>query len=365
MRDSPVFSRMPASGAGKPTTEDILHRFDEEREVVFKAETYLVRDNGAVLRRSRPGARRRKLDEIWTFGTVNKHSGYFAMNGHVVHRIVATAFCGSQPSSDHVVDHIDTNRLNNRSENLRWVTRLENVLLNPITRRRIELVFGSLDAFFENPGALSVPNWDWMRTVTKEQAAESRARLLAWAQKGDPAKGGVIGDWLFAPRATEQKSFASKLRPQMPAAEGASGRHALSELQSGSQPIDMPSLTPGAYQRRWRTPTAFPQCPPTVCEATLEEYLKQLQTGVVFARNSYGESTVVEAAVANGVLSVVCSATSGVKDWMVAHVSVEGDALCHQSGGTFFTKEGALKAHFRALGVPFDEALYESIDDYA
>lgn len=365
MRDSPVFSRIPTPAAGQPTTEDILHRFDEEREVVFKAETYLVRDNGAVLRRSRPGARRRKLDDIWTFGTVNKHSGYFAMNGHVVHRIVATAFCGSQPSSDHVVDHIDTNRRNNRSENLRWVTRLENVLLNPITRRRIELAFGSLDAFFENPGALSVPNWDWMRAVTKEEAAQSRARLLAWAENGESAKGGVIGDWLFALRPTEPKSFASKLRPPMPAPEEASGRYARSNPQSGSEPIDMPSLTPGAFQRRWRTPTAFPECPPMVGEAILDKYLKRLKPGVVFACNSFGESTVVEAAVANNVLSVVCSTKSGVKDWTVAQVSVEGDALCHQSGGTFFTKEGALKAHFRALGMPFDEAPYESIDDYA
>ena len=51
--------------------------------------------------------------------------------------------------------------------------------------------------------------------------------------------------------------------------------------------------------------------------------------------------------------------------WTVAQIFVEGDAICHQSGGTFFTKEGATKAHLRALGVEFDEALYESIDDYA
>ncbi|WP_294143305.1 HNH endonuclease signature motif containing protein [uncultured Sanguibacteroides sp.] len=33
----------------------------------------------------------------------------------------------------YVVDHIDTNRQNNRIENLRWLTKLENVLLNPIS----------------------------------------------------------------------------------------------------------------------------------------------------------------------------------------------------------------------------------------
>ena len=36
----------------------------------------------------------------------------------VVHRIVATAFHGEQPSVKHIVDHIDTNRRNNRVENL-------------------------------------------------------------------------------------------------------------------------------------------------------------------------------------------------------------------------------------------------------
>ena len=36
-----------------------------------------------------------------------------------VHRIVATVFHGDSPTSEHVVDHIDTNKRNNRPENLR------------------------------------------------------------------------------------------------------------------------------------------------------------------------------------------------------------------------------------------------------
>jgi hypothetical protein len=362
MHDSHMFARTPASATGP--LEDLLHRFDDEREITFKEETYLVRDNGAVRRRARVGARRRKLDETWTFGAVNKHSGYSTLNGHVVHRIVATAFCGPQPSPDHVVDHIDTNRLNNRADNLRWVTRLENILLNPITRRRIELAFGSLEAFFENPRAASVPNWDWMRTVTKEQAAESRARLIAWAEKGGASQGGAIGDWLFAPRRMEPVSFESKQRPSA-LGEASERSGGASTADVGAPSLDTPSLTPGAFQRRWRTPTEFPQCSATLHDAILDEYLQRLPSGAVFARNRYGESIVVEAATANGVLSVVCNTESGVKDWTVAQVFVEGDALCHQAGGTFFTREGALKAHFRTLGIAFDEARYESIDDYA
>jgi hypothetical protein len=177
----------------------LLLSFESECQILFKGEVYLVRDNGAVLRRARPQARRRRLDEEWTFGRLNRHSGYLQINGHVVHRIVAMAFHGPKPSPDHVVDHIDTNRQNNRADNLRWVTRLENILLNPITRARIELAYGSLDAFFENPSAGQVPDWDWMRTVSKEEAQRSRKRLLEWAARGQAGKGGNA--WRLAVRA--------------------------------------------------------------------------------------------------------------------------------------------------------------------
>lgn len=367
MHDTNMFLRMPASGsaAEQPQNDELLHRFDEEREVTFREEVYLVRDNGAVWRRSRDGARRRKLDEVWTFGVLNRSSGYLVISDHVVHRVVAAAFHGDPPSTGHVVDHIDTNRHNNRAENLRWVTRLENILLNPITRARIEFAYGSLEAFFENPGVHAVGNWDWMRTVTKEEAAQSLVRLRKWAEEGRAPTGGALGDWVFAPRRAEPKSFENKLRP--PSATGAAGGRSDSAQQSRDevQPTDTPSLTPGAIQRNWSIPTEFPLCPEKVSDAALDDYLDRLVVGAVFARNRYGESTVVEASRTPDFLSVVCNSTNGVKDWSVAKIFTEGDAICHQSGGTFFTKEGALKAHLRALGVEFDEALYESIDDYA
>lgn len=340
MHDMPIIARTLASGVSGDQPRDLLACFNRECEVAFKDEHYLVRDNGAVWRRARAPGRRRKLDEVWSFGSVNKHTGYLVMNEHVVHQIIATAFHGLRPSPDHVVDHIDTNRQNNRPENLRWVTRLENLLLNPITSRRIELAFGSLEAFFANPRARTIPNWEWMRTVTKEEAAHSLARLRKWAEQGGVSKGGALGEWLYA-------------------------RHPRSPEEEPPQPLDAPSLTPGALQRQWRTPTEFPQCPLTISDATLQDYLGRLHAGAVFARNRYGESIVSEAGATNAVLSVVCNTSSGVKDWTVAKVFVEGDAVCHESGGTFFTREGALKAHLRTLGVPFDETQYESIDDYA
>ena len=44
-----------------------------------------------------------------------------------IHTLVAEAFIGPRPSPIHQVDHLDGNRLNNRVENLEWVTRSENV----------------------------------------------------------------------------------------------------------------------------------------------------------------------------------------------------------------------------------------------
>ena len=161
-----------------PTDTGLLHQFDQELEVEYRGEMYRVRDNGAVCRQCKPNKRKRPLDGIWTFGGPNASTGYMHIGSVVVHRIIATAFHGEQPSEKHIVDHIDTNRRNNRVENLRWITRLDNVLLNPITLRRIIIAYGSLDEFFKNPGApaesKAIKNFEWMRTVSKEEAQKCR-----------------------------------------------------------------------------------------------------------------------------------------------------------------------------------------------
>ncbi|MDZ4087367.1 MAG: HNH endonuclease signature motif containing protein [Tabrizicola sp.] len=122
-----------------------VESFNAEVACSYRGESYRVRDNGAILRCTRLGQRKRPLDDTWTFGTPSASDGYMAISGHKLHRIVATAFHGEQPSKNHVVDHIDTNRRNNRPDNLRWVTRLENILLNPITAKRVEFLYGSIE----------------------------------------------------------------------------------------------------------------------------------------------------------------------------------------------------------------------------
>ena len=58
-----------------------------------------------------------------------------------VHRLVLSAFKGNYP--DLQCDHIDTNKLNNCVQNLRWVTPAQN-MANHLTKSRV------LNVFFQN-----------------------------------------------------------------------------------------------------------------------------------------------------------------------------------------------------------------------
>ena len=149
---------------------NLLEIFDREMQCEYKDRQYLARDNGSILRLPKPDSRLSKWDNVWTFGTKDERTGYMILTGNIrVHQVVATAFHGAPEDPNMIIDHIDTNRCNNRPENLRWVTRLENVLNNPITRRRIEMLCGSIENFLKDPSKLresaSEPNPTWMRTV--------------------------------------------------------------------------------------------------------------------------------------------------------------------------------------------------------
>lgn len=166
----------------------LIDIYEKETTVEYKNEKYSVRDNGAVMRHSMVTGKKRKLDEIWTFGKVDKGKGYLLFSSEAVHRIVAYAFLGLPPNKSYVVDHKDTNKRNNRPENLRWVTRLENILLNDITRHKIELLCGmSIKDVLSDISILQsmkLPqNFDWMKTVTKEEAAKSLDRWNKWCKE--------------------------------------------------------------------------------------------------------------------------------------------------------------------------------------
>ncbi|MBZ0148964.1 MAG: HNH endonuclease [Pseudorhodoplanes sp.] len=319
---------------------NLLSQFEHEMIATYRGDGYRVRDNGAVCRQRRPMTRKRPLDEVWTFGVPNASTGYMHIGPEVVHRIVATAFHGEQPSDKHIVDHIDTNRRNNRAENLRWITRLDNILLNPVTRRRIEIAYGSIETFFENPRAPvnsdGIKNFEWMRTVTKEEAEESRARLQRWAASDTASKGGMLGEWVFGakPRIDVEAEIVRVV----------------------------PSLTPNAIQRNWRTPSTFEQCPDVCTPEALTEYARRLTAGSVFARNDYGDSLTVIAEQGDGFISIVSNQpNNSVKGWAVAKVTIEDGKFLHEAMGTYFTPEGAEKKHCGLMGRPFEG---ETFDDF-
>lgn len=241
--------------------------FKQEIEYTYKDEKYSVRDNGAVYRHPRDGRRPRKYDNFWTFGKPNDKTGYMEIGSARVHIIVAMAFYGARDTKIYVVDHIDTNRQNNRIENLRWLTRLENVLLNPISRKKIEYICGcSAEEFLANPEKyrnMIQPDtgFGWMRTVTKEEGDQCLKNLLEWAASDKQPSGGSMGEWVYRPLSTKYNSIE-----EIP-----------------EKPDYVMSLTPGAAQRNWRTPSEFPCTPQEVGDNPLTIYAKSLKERNIFA----------------------------------------------------------------------------------
>ena len=279
--------------------------FKHEIECIYKDEKYSVRDNGAVFRYPRDGKRPRQYDYYWTFGKSNDKHGYMEIASVRVHIIVATAFHGPKPTEDHVVDHIDTNRRNNRPDNLRWVTRLENALDNPITRKRIIMRCGSIEAFLANPSLLResdvTPDFSWMRTVTDAEAQVSKERLLAWAESDKQASGGTLGEWVYGRQSISQNDGQSsnvdeidKLQSDSLNGWGQIPPRAYERPVEPEQrkPNVMLSLTPGAAQEIYfynDKPNEYPCTPQEYSGDPLTAYAANLTENAVYWRNNNGD----------------------------------------------------------------------------
>jgi len=325
-----------------------LNQFEKEVTCTYKNETYGVRDNGAVFRHPRVGNRLRKYDYQWTFGKPNDKTGYMTIASVRVHRIVATAFHGLPPTKEHVVDHIDTNRRNNRPDNLRWVTRLENALLNPITAKRIAIICGSIEAFLADPAKyrdlFPEPNYKWMCTVGKKEARNSLERLNVWAKSDKLPSGGSLGDWIFERSNLQSRYSTAEVFPEI-----------------------VNAITPNAIQRIWRIPSEFPCCPQELNGKPLVAYFENLQLGSVFCRNDVYSSMVLKFAISDDqqslyVISESSEENDAVKPWTLAKITYENGLLVHTSLGSFFSKEGADKQFCLVQGLEWTGG--DSIDDY-
>lgn len=337
--------------------------FSEERVCVYKGRRYYVRDNGAVYRQCKDDGKPRKWDEEWTFGRFDPKTGYMLIGQERVHRIVCTAYHDEPVGDRNIADHIDINRCNNRPENLRWVTKLENTLNNPITRAKVELICGSIEAFFENPSLLyghesENPNFTWMRAVTKEEAQRSLKRWEEWAtmpKEERKPKGKGVGEWIYEKdkpiienKPRKQFQYAG---PYNSYAEHIAAVEEMNRLESEKQLGLKDSLTPGAKQLEWKTPTEFPQIPKGISTTPLQDYLSRLAKGVIYCRNQYGDSPVYDAAMAeDGSHLAIVTEIPGVTNYALSEVTFDEGSFIHKSIRTFFTEEGARKYFTLSLG---------------
>ena len=319
--------------------------FSEEKECFYKDRSYLVRDNGAVYLRRKGDSAIKRHEEQWTFGRLGKR-GYLYIGNERVHRIVCTAFHGEPVGERNIVDHFDTNRRNNRSSNLRWVTRFENMLNNPITLAKIETVCGSLEAFLKNPSLLyghesAHKSFSWMREVDPEEAQNSLDNWLEWASKPLSERlssGGRKGpgEWIY---------------------------------NRDNRPIAGDSLTPSAKQIGLYTRTLFPLCPSGKSVFEYEEYMLNLSKGGVFAKGKvtvYGD---VYQYGFNGhyICVITCNQqvlSSGVgRPWcfFTIKLSLDKDYFIHELVTRTAIGDVALRDYCRYMGIRYEG---RSVEDW-
>ena len=314
---------------------DLIDVFDEERTCEYRGEVYSVRDNGAVMRHPREEGKPRRLDNEWTFGKIDKQHGYPIIGSVPIHRIVASAFLGESPSKSHVVDHIDIYRHNNRPSNLRWLTRLENIVLNEITRTKLELLCGcSIEDILSDLSILKdkplTPQFSWMKAVSKEEAEKSLATWRNWANEVDGMNDNER-------RVLRQNYNERKIMRQY-----------YDEI----------------YDRSGRNGMTYP-LEPKGREKSLDLYYANLKTNEVFCYKDYQSgrySYVITDFCLNKETNVLTVATTneGIKDFLTS-ITIEYNDYCYETR-SFFTDEGLQKYMTIARGEKWTGG--EVMDDY-
>ena len=351
---------------------NLIDNYLLEKTCTYKGETYRVRDNGAVYRQPRTEGRLRKDDCKWTFGEKNATNGYMYIGQHRVHIIVATAFFGENDSKVYVVDHIDANRCNNRAENLRWLTRLENALLNEDTCRKITyLCGGDIMKFVNNPSCLrdlaNAPDISWMRTVTAEEAKSAYARVQSMRrqqQKNNHSEQHIENEDL-------------KRQEQADAMEWNRAQNNNWRFTAPMQPVyntPNPIFTKAAFpktalQKDWKTPTEFLCCPTESTETPLQDYFNNLAINKIFTKNKYGEYDVLDYVMLNDGKEILVATKScqdnglgGAMSYGLAKIYHSGFQFLHESIRTFYSENGVKKQFTLLQGKEWNGP--DSIDDY-
>jgi len=338
-----------------------INDFEIEKECVYQGEKYCVRDNGAVLRYPKDGARPRMLDNKWTFGKVGNH-GYLYIASKGIHRIVATAFHGENLSKEYIVDHIDTNKQNNRPENLRWITKEENILNNPNTIDKLQYITGySIEELKEN-------NWEklheytsenqdtsWMRPTTKEEADNLHKRQEKWVDE--------------KPKLNEENQ---KLQEQLMKICSIQEKHKKIKVGMGEwvfeplkeKNIDIfkyyfPSVNTNAVQT-YKTPTEFQCCPDESIEKSLDIYYKNLDKNKLFSQNQYYKSYVIKTDLdnTNNLILVKCLSLNNenAESYSLFEIKLEHNYYVHCYKKQFNSEDECDVIYDYLLNkIPFDE----------
>lgn len=332
--------------------------FTQEKVCTFEGEKYSVRDNGAILRHTPDEKRKRANDNQWTFGKENPENGYLHISSVRVHRIVATAFHGDPPDPKYVVDHMDSNRHNNRPENLRWLTRLENSLQNPVTRKKIEFLCGSIEAFLENPAILNdlqlEPNYSWMRTVTKEEAQNCKNRMAVWAAQEKKVYQPKPNRSVF----NNAASFENRVYRPLNRYEAGFGREPGLNISK--------TLWAATYMF---SPSYFPLCPEEFKNDRLEEYFSNIKPDEIFAYTekwddhpeSYFSSTVVAATIQREQKTILVFCKRTDERWGIVGIELynKNQWFIHYNLGVYSMKEDAEKRFSEVQSLSVDRFFSE------
>ena len=286
------------------------------------------------------------------FGNENSSHPYLTIANERVHRIVATAFHGSPPDPQYVVDHIDTNCRNNRPENLRWLTRLENTLKNPVTRKKIEYLCGSIEAFLENPSMLNdlelESNFSWMRSVTKEEAQNCKDRMSIWVN-------------------TENRTCKTSNRPSAPRRSfERSVYKPLNKFEAGFGREPGLDITKTLWCASYMfNANNFLQCPEVFDNNRVEEYFENIKAGEIFATTDivkeypdyYFSLSVLKAVIQKEKQAIIVLCEKSDKTFMIVGIELysKNNWFIHYNLGSYKHREEAEAGFIERQSVEVSE----------